>query len=87
LTLVKAHYKTSISYSELKGPREILQIIQQAPWSLKGHTDSKGSSELNRFTISKTRSAIAVVLVDSFRIKPDRVKRYGYGGNSPLSPA
>jgi len=72
-------------YSELK---ELATFLQDHPAStvvIEGHTDSKGSAKLNLSLSQKRASAIADVLVDSFRIKPDRVKGVGYGETRPIA--
>jgi OOP family OmpA-OmpF porin len=72
-------------YSELKDLAKFLQDHPASTVVIEGHTDSKGSSELNRSLSQKRASAIADVLVDSFRIKPDRVKGIGYGETRPIA--
>lgn len=72
-------------YSELK---DLAKFLQEHPTStvvIEGHTDSKGSAELNRSLSQKRASAIADVLVDSFRIQPSRVKGVGYGETRPIA--
>ncbi|QRV23792.1 OmpA family protein [Marinomonas foliarum] len=72
-------------YSELK---ELAKFLQDNPNSnvvIEGHTDSKGSAELNRVLSQRRATAIADVLVDSFRIKADRVKGIGYGATRPIA--
>ncbi|ETX09824.1 thrombospondin [Marinomonas ushuaiensis DSM 15871] len=71
-------------YSELQ---ELAAFLQQNPNStavIEGHTDDKGSEKLNRELSQKRASAIADVLVDRFRIQPDRVKGIGYGESRPI---
>tara|TARA_R110001606_G_scaffold61161_2_gene143398 strand:- start:1404 stop:2033 length:630 start_codon:yes stop_codon:yes gene_type:complete len=72
-------------YSELK---ELAKFLQEHPTStvvIEGHTDSQGSAELNRELSQQRASSIADVLVDSFRIKADRVKGIGYGETRPIA--
>ncbi|QUX95672.1 thrombospondin [Marinomonas sp. CT5] len=72
-------------YSELK---KLATFLQEHPTStvvIEGHTDNKGSAELNRELSQKRATAIADVLVDRFRIKADRVKAIGYGENRPIA--
>lgn len=72
-------------YSELK---ELAKFLQEHPTStvvIEGHTDSQGSAELNRELSQQRASSIADVLVDSFRIKADRVKGIGYGATRPIA--
>jgi outer membrane protein OmpA-like peptidoglycan-associated protein len=52
---------------------------------IEGHTDSQGSAELNQDLSQQRASAIADVLVDSFRIQADRVKGIGYGATRPIA--
>jgi len=72
-------------YSELK---DLAKFLREHPTStvvIEGHTDSLGSAESNRALSQKRASAIADVLVDSFRIKADRVKGVGYGETRPIA--
>ncbi|MGB0782500.1 MAG: OmpA family protein [Marinomonas sp.] len=72
-------------YTELK---QLAKFLQDHPTSnvvIEGHTDSKGSAELNRELSQRRTTAIADVLVDSFRIKADRVKGIGYGETRPIA--
>ncbi|PYF84526.1 MULTISPECIES: OmpA family protein [Marinomonas] len=72
-------------YSELK---ELAKFLQDNPTSnvvIEGHTDSQGSAELNLALSQRRATAIADVLVDSFRIKADRVKGIGYGATRPIA--
>lgn len=72
-------------YTELKGLAKFLQDHPSSTVVIEGHTDSKGSAELNRALSQKRASAIADVLVDSFRIQPSRVKGVGYGETRPIA--
>lgn len=72
-------------YSELKGLAKFLQDHPSSTVVIEGHTDSQGSAELNRDLSQQRASAIADVLVDSFRIKADRVKGIGYGAARPIA--
>ena len=72
-------------YSELK---DLAKFLQEHPTStvvIEGHTDSQGSAELNQDLSQQRASAIADVLVDSFRIQADRVKGIGYGATRPIA--
>lgn len=72
-------------YTELK---DLAQFLQDNPTSnvvIEGHTDSQGSAELNQELSQQRATAIANVLVDSFRIASDRVKGIGYGATRPVA--
>ena len=80
----KANIKPKF-YSELK---ELATFLRKHPNSnvvIEGHTDSLGSAESNRVLSQKRASAIADVLIDSFRIPADRVKGVGYGETRPIA--
>jgi len=71
-------------YSELQ---ELATFLKEHPNStavIEGHTDDKGSEKLNRELSQKRATAIADVLVDRFRVQPDRVKGIGYGESRPI---
>jgi OmpA-OmpF porin, OOP family len=72
-------------YTELKDLAKFLQDNPTSNVVIEGHTDSVGSSELNLDLSQRRASAIADVLIDSFRIKPDRVKGIGYGATRPIA--
>lgn len=72
-------------YSELKGLVTFLKNNPASTVVIEGHTDNRGSAELNKVLSQKRATAIADVLIDSFRIKPDRVKGIGYGANRPIT--
>lgn len=72
-------------YSELKDLAKFLQDHPKSTVVIEGHTDSKGSAELNRELSQRRATAIADVLIDSFRIKADRVKGIGYGETRPIA--
>ena len=72
-------------YSELKDLATFLQKNPTSTVVIEGHTDSQGSPELNQELSQRRATAIADVLVDSFRIKADRVKGIGYGATRPIA--
>lgn len=72
-------------YSELKGLVTFLKDNPTSTVVIEGHTDNKGSAKLNETLSQKRATAISDVLIDSFRIKPDRVKGVGYGANRPIT--
>ena len=72
-------------YSELKGLVTFLKNNPTSTVVIEGHTDNKGSAKLNRTLSQQRATAIADVLIDSFRIKPDRVKGIGYGADRPIT--
>lgn len=72
-------------YSELKSLADFLKNNPKSNVIIEGHTDSDGSAELNLDLSQQRASAISNVLIDSFRIEPDRVKGIGYGESRPIS--
>ena len=72
-------------YTELKGLAKFLQDNPTSNVVIEGHTDSQGSAELNQELSQQRATAIANVLVDSFRIASDRVKGIGYGATRPVA--
>ncbi|MGO2235486.1 OmpA family protein [Marinomonas polaris] len=72
-------------YSELKDLAKFLKEHPASTVVIEGHTDSQGSAELNQELSQQRASAIADVLVDSFRIQADRVKGIGYGATRPIA--
>jgi outer membrane protein OmpA-like peptidoglycan-associated protein len=72
-------------YPELKGLVTFLKNNPTSTVVIEGHTDNKGSAESNKVLSQERATAISDVLIDSFRIKPDRVKGIGYGANRPIT--
>lgn len=72
-------------YPKLKDLASFLKKHPNSTVIIEGHTDDRGSEELNKALSQKRASAIADVLVDSFRIKSERVKGIGYGESRPIS--
>ena len=73
-----------VFYSELK---ELATFLKENPKStvvIEGHTDNKGSNNLNRTLSQKRADSIVDVLIDNFRIQPDRISGIGYGENRPI---
>ncbi|MGR0278905.1 OmpA family protein [Marinomonas dokdonensis] len=71
-------------YPELKKLADFLNANPASSVVIEGHTDDVGSSELNHSLSQKRANAIADVLVDSFRIRQNRVKGIGYGEDRPI---
>ncbi|MEO9275515.1 OmpA family protein [Marinomonas sp. 5E14-1] len=72
-------------YPELKKLASFLKSHPTSTVIIEGHTDDRGSEELNEALSQKRATAITDVLVDSFRIKQERVKGIGYGESRPIS--
>ncbi|NLQ18624.1 OmpA family protein [Marinomonas sp. M1K-6] len=72
-------------FTELKALAKFLQDNPTSNVVIEGHTDSQGGAELNRDLSQQRASAIANVLIDSFRIHSDRVKGVGYGETRPVA--
>lgn len=72
-------------YSELKKLAVFLKDHPKSSVVIEGHTDNVGSEETNQELSQARASAIANVLIDSFRIGSDRVKAIGYGESRPIA--
>lgn len=72
-------------YSELKDLATFLKKHPKSTVIIEGHTDDRGSDELNKALSQRRATAIADVLIDSFRINSERVKGIGYGESRPIS--
>lgn len=71
-------------YPELKKLADFLNDNPGTSVVIEGHTDNVGSNELNQQLSQQRANAIADVLVDSFRIRANRVKGIGYGEERPI---
>jgi outer membrane protein OmpA-like peptidoglycan-associated protein len=52
---------------------------------IEGYTDNVGAETINKALSQKRATAIADVLIDSFRVSPKRVKAIGYGESNPIA--
>jgi len=50
---------------------------------IQGHTDTRGSAELNRKLSQQRAEAVRAYLIHSFRVNPDHVTAKGYGESQP----
>ncbi|REG85883.1 OmpA family protein [Marinomonas pollencensis] len=52
---------------------------------IEGYTDNVGAENINKALSQKRATAIADVLIDSFRISPKRVQAIGHGESDPIA--
>ena len=52
---------------------------------IEGYTDNVGAEDINKALSQKRATAIADVLIDSFRVSPKRVEAIGYGETNPIA--
>lgn len=71
-------------YPKIKKLADFLKEHKDSHVVIEGHTDNVGSEKANQELSQKRASAIADVLIDSFRISPKRVKAIGYGESRPI---
>jgi len=72
-------------YKEVKKLADFLKENPKSRVVIEGHTDDRGSNESNK-TLSQSRaSAIAKVLIDSFKIDASRVEAIGHGEDKPIA--
>lgn len=72
-------------YSEVMKLADFLKSHSNSNVVIEGYTDNVGSPEANRELSQKRATAIADILVDSFRIAQNRVKAIGYGESQPIA--
>lgn len=72
-------------FSEVKKLADFMQKNAGSTVIIEGHTDDVGSEALNQELSQNRASAIAKVLIDSFRIEASRVEAIGYGESRPLT--
>jgi outer membrane protein OmpA-like peptidoglycan-associated protein len=73
-----------ISYSSLDDVVKILSENSELLIDIEGHSDSVGSSRVNKQLSAKRASAIFEYFV-SKGIQPDRIMTIGYGSERPIS--
>jgi outer membrane protein OmpA-like peptidoglycan-associated protein len=65
---------------------ELLQSYKNAPVTINGHTDSKGSEDYN-LTLSEKRSqAVKEYLQKNFKVSEARLEAKGFGETKPVVP-
>lgn len=76
--------------------RETLTVLGQAlagdqmaqfRFRIDGHTDARGSEELNASLSTRRAESVRRFLTDNFGIAPARLIAEGYGASRPLDPA
>jgi len=79
----------SIIKSEYNGDIEtVAKLLKDYPTAkveIQGHTDSRGSAELNDKLSQSRADAVAKVLADQYGIAADRISSKGYGAGQPVA--
>lgn len=72
-------------YSEVKKLADFMRKNPGSSVVIEGHTDNVGDEAMNAKLSQNRATAIADVLISSFRISSDRVKAIGYGESRPIA--
>lgn len=79
-SVVKPEYN-----GDIEAVAKLLKDYPTAKVEIQGHTDSRGSADLNDKLSQERADAVAGVLVKSFGIAADRVTAKGYGASQPVA--
>jgi OOP family OmpA-OmpF porin len=75
-----------IYYPEIKKVAEILKANPHLKIEVAGHTDNIGSAKYNLWLSKKRAEAVKNILVNVYKVNPNRVVAKGYGEKYPLVP-
>lgn len=64
----------------------LLNYYRNAPVSIYGHTDGKGSNDYNRSLSQERANAVKTYFVRTFGIEGDRLEAKGFGESRPIAP-
>lgn len=64
---------------------QLINYYQDAPVSIAGHTDSKGSDTYNQQLSEKRANAVKNALTSQFSIDSNRLKAQGFGESKPIT--
>lgn len=74
-----------LEMSEVKKLADFLQAYPGARIVVEGHTDAKGSAELNQRISEERAEAVRQAAIDNFGVSPDRIGAVGYGESRPIA--
>lgn len=65
---------------------QLLNHYSNAPVTISGHTDSKGSDAYNQSLSEKRAEAVKDYLVKNFNVQSNRLEAKGFGETQPVAP-
>lgn len=71
--------------AEIEAVAKLMKEYPTAKVEIQGHTDSRGSAELNEKLSQDRADAVAAVLTGNYGIEADRVSAKGYGASQPVA--
>ena len=71
--------------AEIEGVAKLMKDYPTAKVEVQGHTDSRGSAQLNDQLSQDRANAVADVLTKTYGIAADRVSAKGYGASQPVA--
>jgi len=71
--------------AEIEAVAKLMKEYPTAKVEVQGHTDSRGSAELNDQLSQDRANAVAAVLTNNYGIAADRVSAKGYGASQPVA--
>jgi len=75
-----------IYYPEIKNVAEVLKANPHLKIEVAGHTDNIGSAKYNLWLSKKRAEAVKNILVNVYKVNPNRIVAKGYGEKYPLVP-
>lgn len=71
--------------AEIEGVAKLMKDYPTAKVEVQGHTDSRGSAQLNDQLSQDRANAVADVLTKGYGIAADRISAKGYGASQPVA--
>lgn len=79
-SVVNAEY-----FREISKAANFLEQYENTTVIIEGHSDTRGSAAYNKSLSQKRADSVAMVLINIFKISPDRVSSRGYGEERPIA--
>lgn len=71
--------------AEIEGVAKLMKEYPTSTVEIQGHTDSRGSAELNEKLSANRAKAVADILTNTYGISADRISSKGYGASQPVA--
>ena len=73
------------NYAEIQKVADFMKQFDGTEVTVEGHSDSTGSDAYNKMLSQRRADAVKNVLINEFKVAPERVKAIGYGEERPIA--
>lgn len=73
------------NYSEIQKVADFMKQFDGTEVTVEGHSDSTGSDAYNKMLSQRRADSVKNVLINEFKVAPERVKAIGYGEERPIA--